>query len=273
MVIDGRAIAATVLARARERASTLPHPPRIAAIVANETPATRSYLSIKEKRAEDAGCVLAIERLPESSDTAALRAAVERSVADAIIVQLPLSSAVDARMVCDAITSAQDADVLSAAARSAFMRGDEQALLPPVVGALVEILSRAGVEAEGKKAVVVGSGYLVGMPAAAWLAQQGAQVVSVNQKSGDLAAALKDADLVVLGAGSPHLVTPGMLKKGVVLIDAGTSESGGVTVGDADPACAATCSVFTPVPGGVGPIAVAKLFENAVILAERNLSF
>ena len=63
-----------------------------------------------------------------------------------------------------------------------------------------------------------------------------------------------------------------MLKEGVVLIDAGTSESGGAIVGDADPACAQMCSIFTPVPGGVGPLAVACLFENAVTLAERTIN-
>lgn len=81
-------------------------------------------------------------------------------------------------------------------------------------------------------------------------------------------AALKDADIVILGAGEPGLVKPEMLKEGVVLIDAGTSEAGGKLAGDADPACAAVASVFTPVPGGVGPIAVAMIFKNLAQLAE-----
>ena len=78
---------------------------------------------------------------------------------------------------------------------------------------------------------------------------------------------LKDADIVVSGAGSPHLIKPEMLKEGVVLIDAGTSESAGKVVGDCDPACAELASVFTPVPGGVGPIAVAMLFKNFFALS------
>jgi methylenetetrahydrofolate dehydrogenase (NADP+)/methenyltetrahydrofolate cyclohydrolase len=92
----------------------------------------------------------------------------------------------------------------------------------------------------------------------------------VTLESGDLSASLRGADLIVSGAGSPHLVKPDMLKEGVVLIDAGTSESGGAIVGDADPACADKCSLFTPVPGGVGPLAVACLFDNVVTLAERT---
>ena len=84
--------------------------------------------------------------------------------------------------------------------------------------------------------------------------------------------ALAQADIIVAGAGVPHFIKPEMLKEGVVLIDAGTSESGGTIVGDADPSCANKCSLFTPVPGGVGPLAVAKLFENAVTLAERTMN-
>jgi methylenetetrahydrofolate dehydrogenase (NADP+)/methenyltetrahydrofolate cyclohydrolase len=77
---------------------------------------------------------------------------------------------------------------------------------------------------------------------------------------------LKSADIVVSGAGVPHLIKPEMLRQGVVLIDAGTSESDGALAGDADPACAEVASVFTPVPGGVGPIAVACLFRNVLRL-------
>ena len=88
----------------------------------------------------------------------------------------------------------------------------------------------------------------------------------------DLATALSNADIIISGAGSPHFIKPEMLKEGVVLIDAGTSESNGELAGDADPACAGKCSLFTPVPGGVGPMTVTMLMWNTVIAAERQLS-
>ena len=93
----------------------------------------------------------------------------------------------------------------------------------------------------------------------------GAEVSVVTKESGDLSL-LTDADIVISGAGVPGLIRPEHLKEGVVLIDAGTSESGGAIVGDADPACAEVASVFTPVPGGVGPVAVACLFRNVAAL-------
>lgn len=136
----------------------------------------------------------------------------------------------------------------------------------PVAEALREVLLRAGVEPRGKRAVVVGAGRLVGGPAAELLRELGADVSVVTEHDGSLHD-LKNADIAVLGAGNPGMVTPEMLKEGVVLIDAGTSEQGGKVQGDASPECEQRASVFTPVPGGVGPIAVAMIFKNLFQLA------
>ncbi|MCR4276439.1 MAG: bifunctional 5,10-methylenetetrahydrofolate dehydrogenase/5,10-methenyltetrahydrofolate cyclohydrolase [Candidatus Parcubacteria bacterium] len=271
MIIDGRKMAAEVLARAKARAQVLPHPPRVLALVANETPATKSYLAIKAKRAADAGCVLEVRQFPESVSAEELKSAITQSDVDAIIVQLPLPNGIDTKEVCDAIPIGKDADVLSSVARANFeMKGlRNPSLLPPVVGAIAEIFCAQGIEPGEKKAVVIGRGFLVGAPVATWLAREGAHVTVLTRTSEDFAAVLRTADIIVSGAGSPHLIKPDMLKDGAVLIDAGTSESGGAIKGDADPACAPMCSLFTPVPGGVGPLAVACLFSNAVTLAER----
>lgn len=258
MIVDGKQIAGEILAHTKERAVALPRPPRVVAFYASETPATRSYLAIKTKRAADAGCVFEARQFPLTTGDA-----------DAIIVQLPLFLGMNQKDVCDAIPLEKDADVLSTAAREKFERGDADALLPPVVAAVKEILIRNDVNPKGKKAVVIGEGWLVGAPAATWLKQQGATVTTTNSKTDNLASILTDADIIISGAGVPGLIKPEMLKEGAVLIDASTSESNGLIAGDADPSCAAKCSLFTPVPGGVGPIAVACLFANAVTLAKQ----
>jgi len=258
MIINGREMAAEVLARTKRRVEALGRRPKVAAYVLLATPATRSYLAIKAKSAARAGCDFEIrEHLPLVPD------------ADAIIVQLPLPSGMDTKALCDTIPVEKDADVLSTAARTLFGQRKEGALLPPVVAAIKEIFDTYHVTAKGKHAVVIGGGYLVGEPAALWLGQCGAQVEVIDRSTEDLRATLRTADIIVSGAGAPHLITPDMLKDGVVLIDAATSESNGEIVGDADPACAQKCSLFTPVPGGAGPLAVAKLFENAIELAQR----
>lgn len=271
MIIDGREMAAEVLARAKARAAKLTRSPRVLALVANETPATKSYLAIKAKRAADAGCVLEVRQFPESVSAEELQSVITGSDANAVIVQLPLPEGIDAQTVCNAIPVGKDADVLSDAARQKFARGDTDACVPPVVRAIAEIFHTHNVALKEKKAVVIGRGFLVGAPAAMWLAQRGAQVTAANRSTPDFSELLRGADIIVSGAGSPRLITPDMLKQDVILIDAGTSESGGALAGDADPTCADKCSIFTSVPGGVGPLAVACLFENVVTLAERTI--
>jgi methylenetetrahydrofolate dehydrogenase (NADP+)/methenyltetrahydrofolate cyclohydrolase len=271
MIVDGRALAKEVLARTKARAEKLPRQPRVLVIVANETPATQSYLAIKKTRAADAGCVLTELRFdPHTATTEELRTAVLTSGADAIVVQLPLAERMDARIICDAIPLEKDADVLSTLARAKFETDEYDALVPPVARAVAAILTENGIDPREKQAVVAGAGWLVGKPCATWLSHAGAAVSHLTLESGNIAM-LKEADIIISGAGSPHFIKPEMLKEGVVLIDAGTSESNGELAGDADPACAEKCSLFTPVPGGVGPIAVACLFENVVTLAERAI--
>ncbi len=262
MIIDGRALAKNILARTKMRTGKLGRRPNVLVYVSpEETSATRSYLKIKARSAEDAGC--------EFAET---RSLTFPNHADAIIVQLPLSSDISTEEVLNLIPLHQDADVLSAAARAKFEHNDRDALVPPVVGAVREILMRSKIDVKGRRAAVIGDGRLVGHPCAVWLKQQGAEVTVVTLESGDLQVALANADIIVSGAGSPNLITPDMIKDGVVLIDAGASELDGAVVGDADPACAQKCSIFTPVPGGVGPIAVACLFENVVSLAEKAMN-
>jgi methylenetetrahydrofolate dehydrogenase (NADP+) / methenyltetrahydrofolate cyclohydrolase len=259
MIVDGKTIATEILARAKVRAAKLPHQPQVVAIVGEKTAPTLSYLAIKQKYAVEAGCSFTV--VPLGAPTA---------WADAVLVQLPLPANVDTKKELDAISLEHDVDVLSSAAREKFARGSSDALLPPVVAAIREIFKRANMSLRDKKGIVIGDGWLVGKPAATWLIQQGVQVEVLNLNSGDISARLGDADIIISGTGASHLIKPHMIKEGVALIDAGTSESSGVLTGDADPSCAPLCSIFTPVPGGVGPIAVACLFDNAVTLAERK---
>lgn len=267
MIIDGRAIASSLLAEVR--VSLNGRAPVVRAVVVQPSAATESYLSIKTVRAEEAGMKLEVVRLPESADADAVIAAVRAEGADATIVQLPLPPHLDTATVLAALPVSQDADVLSDGAYTRFEQGEEGALVPPVAGAVAEILSRAGVAVAGKKAVVVGQGKLVGKPVAVLLRRLGAEVVVLLKDTPNHAQVLQEADIVVSGAGQAHFINPSMVRQGAVLIDAGTSESNGSIAGDIDPSCAEFASVFTPVPGGVGPIAVALLFSNVAQLVKK----
>jgi len=270
MIVDGRAIAADILSETKARVETLGRTPVVRAITADPSPATLSYLKIKAAKASSAGMQLEVVTLEGGATYAEFEAVLLAPGADAVIVQLPLPEGIDSEALVNSIPIYLDADVLSARAVAAFESQDEGAMLPPVVAALSEVVHRAGVSVRGERAVVVGQGKLVGKPSALWLSQQGAHVSILTRESVDMSE-IKQADILVLGAGSPSVVGLKDIKDGVVLIDAGTSEQGGQMVGDADPACAQRASVFTPVPGGMGPIAVACLFRNVVSLLERSL--
>jgi 5,10-methylene-tetrahydrofolate dehydrogenase/methenyl tetrahydrofolate cyclohydrolase len=265
MIIDGRAIASDIVSKVKSDSASLGHEIVVRAVVMSPTSATESYLRMKSERAHEAGMQLDVVRVADDAGTEEVINAVRAAGADCVIVQLPLPPHIDTQAVVDSIPVEQDADVLSTAAYENFTQQKTDSLLPPVVGAIQEILEHAEVALAGKQVAIVGNGKLVGQPAAIWLKAQGADV-RVFTRDTFTHDSLKFADIVISGTGSPHLIEPSMLKSGVVLIDAGTSESNGSLAGDADPSCADVASVFTPVPGGVGPVAVACLFKNAAQL-------
>jgi methylenetetrahydrofolate dehydrogenase (NADP+)/methenyltetrahydrofolate cyclohydrolase len=183
---------------------------------------------------------------------------------DAIIVQLPLPRTVDVNATLAEIPRHKDVDVINP-----FHANDVDAIDAPVALAVLELLARGHVDPAGKRAVVVGAGRLVGAPTAKLLKKRGAEVSMFTLEEGSIED-LKVADIIVCGAGNPGFIKPEHIKEGVAIIDAGASESEGVIRGDADPACAEKASVFTPVPGGVGPVAVAKIFENLFTLVNAK---
>lgn len=246
MIVDGRAIAESVLAALEHKRASF-GALTLGILMSEGDKATESFVKIKEKAAARLGVSL-VRCAPDEVGKAL--------GCDGVIVQLPFPGA---EALLAALPGGKDVDAL----------GPAPLVRAPVAEAVAEVLSFSGIEARGKRAVVVGAGRLVGAPCAALLRELGAEVSVITQTQGSLTE-LKSADIVVLGAGEPGFIKPEMLKSGVVLIDAGTSESAGKIAGDADPACADVASVFTPVPGGIGPIAVAMIFKNLLTLAEAN---
>lgn len=265
MIIDGRAIARDVLEQAAQEARALSHMPSFGAFVVAPNAATRSYLAMKERHAKSAGIAMIVHELPEDISEDALCAALKGAEEDAVILQLPLPESVDLMRVLKEIPQEKDADVLSPYTREA------ETLTHPIAASIEELFTRNAVALEGKHAVVVGQGWLVGVPVAEWLRAQGAVVEVVTKEAGDLAEALQGAEIIVSGTGVPGLITEAMIPAGAIVIDIGTSELGGSIAGDVDRDAANKASLFTPVPGGVGPIAVAFLMRNVVTLARlRN---
>ncbi len=261
MAINGTEISKEIL---EQVAALHTDPITLRIISVTSSPVTSSYLRIKQRAAERAGITVDLIELPEAVTTEEVITEILKSGADAVVVQLPLPSSLNEQEILNAIPQEKDADVLSEKAREC------ETLLAPVASAVQEVLTRGCVEVRGKKAVVIGKGRLVGEPVELLFKRLGADVISYD-KDTFTPEVLIDADIVVSGAGVPHLVKPEMVQDGVVLIDAGSSEQEGSVVGDIDPACEAKASVFTPVPGGIGPIAVACLMRNIAQLQMADI--
>lgn len=267
MIVDGKQIAAAISLEVAELIKSEHLEPKLVVLTCAPNFETRKYLDLKKTKAEALGISLTVKELSADSNTETVLLAVAEAVAEAdgVIVQLPLPAGIDTAAVLRAVPVTHDVDAFSYA-------GESGAVLPPVVGAIAEIAKRHEVSWVGKRVVVFGEGRLVGKPTAAFAKSEGAQVsiltaLSDKDSVAELTAA---ADIIVLGAGKPNLLRPEMVKPGVVVFDAGASEDGGLLVGDASPAVAEVASVFTPVPGGIGPITIALLYRNLLELKARQ---
>ena len=199
----------------------------------------------------------------EASLVEAIRLLNADPAVNGIIVQMPLPPTIRLRSVVDAIDPAKDIDGIHPL-NAGLLRLGYDGFLPATAHAAVEILRRSGIEIEGKRAVVVGRSAVVGMPAAFLLVRENATVTVCHSRTRDLERHTLDADVLVAAVGVPAMVAPDMVKTGAVVIDVGINRTEAGLVGDVDPGAEDVASYFTPVPGGVGPMTIACLLQNAV---------
>ncbi len=287
-VIDGKKlaaemraeIAAGVAALKAERGVT----PGLAVVLVGDNPASVSYVTAKEKAAQEAGMVSREIRLPADATEDELLARVRALDGDpsihGILVQLPLPKGISEKKVIDAISPEKDVDGFTPVNVGKMLIGDE-CFLPCTPHGILKLIEKAGMDVSGKHAVVIGRSNIVGKPVAALLARKGAHanatVTLCHTGTPDIAAYTRTADVVVVAAGRPNTLTGDMLKPGAVVIDVGvnrvpdaTRPKGYRLCGDADyESCAAVASAITPVPGGVGPMTITMLLWNTLEAARR----
>ncbi len=287
-IIDGRAVAAEVRAEAAQRAKRLSERsliPGLALVLVGENPSSLSYVRSKGDAAEQAGIYSDMFRLPESIDQHTLLSRIldlnEDRRFHAILVQLPLPPHLSETDVIGAIDPAKDVDGVTSANLGRLLRG-EPCPWPATPAGVVEMLHRTGHPPAGKHVVVCGRSNIVGKPLAAILMQKtprtNATVTVCHTGTRDLASFTKQADILVAAMGSARAVTAEMVKPGAVVIDVGNNwvadpsrASGRRLVGDVDyEPVREVAGAITPVPGGVGPMTVAMLLANTVMLAEQQ---
>jgi methylenetetrahydrofolate dehydrogenase (NADP+)/methenyltetrahydrofolate cyclohydrolase len=264
MIVDGKAIAGRIYAELSQAVAQLPRVPTMAAITCAPNFETRKYLELKKRKAAEVGIALRVVELDESVSTeeAVQCVASVSAHVDGVVVQLPFPAHINREALLAAIPVEKDPDGFSFGSSSV-------ACIPPVTGAILAIAETHDVSFLNKEIVILGQGRLVGAPFERYVRMIGASVTVCTKDDTDPSAALKTADIVVTGIGEPHFVTSDMVKEGVVIFDAGTSDDGGLVVGDVHPDVAHQAAVFTPVPGGIGPITIAVLLRNLVSLVRQ----
>jgi methylenetetrahydrofolate dehydrogenase (NADP+)/methenyltetrahydrofolate cyclohydrolase len=286
-IIDGKQVAADMRAELKAEVAKLKEKgivPGLGVVLVGEDPASKSYVTAKEKACEEIGIYSDDNRLPADTTQQDLIALVKRMNEDdkinGILVQLPLPKGLNEAEVLLTIDPDKDVDGFHPMNVGKMMVG-EKAFLPCTPHGVIQLLLRSGVKIEGAKVVIVGRSNIVGKPLANMLIQKNdkgnATVTVCHTRTKDLAWHTKQADIVIAAAGRPSTITADMVKDGVVIIDVGvnrvedaTKKSGYRLVGDVDfEAVKEKASFITPVPGGVGPMTITMLLYNTVESAKR----
>jgi methylenetetrahydrofolate dehydrogenase (NADP+)/methenyltetrahydrofolate cyclohydrolase len=286
-LIDGRAIAKKVRAEAAERAKQLIARgirPGLAVILVGEDPASVVYTTSKGKAAEEAGMYSLNVRLPADISQPDLLARVDALNSDprihGILVQMPLPKQIDPDTVIRRIDPNKDVDGFHPVNVGKMLIGERDGFIPCTPAGIQVLLRESGVRTPGKNCVVIGRSNIVGKPMATLLMQDNENanctVTVCHRHTLDLEAHTRRADILIVAAGKPRIVTGNMVKNGAVVIDVGTNrvadpaaKSGTRLQGDVDfDSVREVASKITPVPGGVGPMTIAMLMSNTVRAAE-----
>ena len=288
-LIDGaviaRAIRAEVAADARRLESERGVRPGLGVILVGDDPASAVYVRNKGRACEEAGMHSVTVRLPAATTQAELLEHVERLNTDpavhGFLVQSPLPRHIDPAVVIRSISPEKDVDGFHPVNVGKTLIGEGDGFAPCTPAGVQEMLLRSGVDTRGAECVIVGRSNIVGKPMMALMVQHtagaNATVTVCHSATRDLAAHTRRADILIVAAGRPCVVTGDMIRPGAVVIDVGinrvedpTTSSGYRLVGDVDFASAReVASRITPVPGGVGPMTIAMLLRNTVRAAER----
>lgn len=286
-IIDGKQIAADIREELKADVAALKERgivPGLGVILVGEDPASKSYVSAKEKACENVGIYSDDNRLPAETSQEDLLALVSRMNNDpkinGILVQLPLPKHIDESAVLLAIDPDKDVDGFHPMNVGKMMIGEES-FLPCTPHGVVQMLKRSGVETCGAHVVVVGRSNIVGKPVANMLLQKkdgaNATVTLCHTRTKDLGFHTRQADIIIAASGWPNTITADMVKDGAVVIDVGVNrvddpsrERGYRLVGDVDfAAVREKAAMITPVPGGVGPMTITMLLFNTVESAKR----
>src|SRR3954454_16010234 len=264
--IKGKRLAERIRAEVAEEVRAIGHIGLVTVLVGDD-PASEVYIRLKHKAAVEAGFDATDLRLPTETTQQELLDKLgelnESGDVDAVLVQLPLPEHLDEEQVIRAVSPAKDVDGFHPMNAGELYLG-RPAIVSATPRGVMALLEEHRVELDGARAVVIGRSDIVGKPLSHLLQQANATVTLCHSHTRDLPRHTLDADVLVVAVGVPALVSPDMVKERSVVVDVGMNRTDAGLVGDVDPGAAELASAMTPVPGGVGPMTIACLLQNAV---------
>ncbi len=277
--LDGKAIAATIHEEVATAVAAMRaeghRAPSLHVVLCGDNEASATYVRNKRRIAEKIGIDFVLHTPPQDSTTSDLLAIVRRlnedPGADAVLVQLPLPRQIDEQAVVTALDPLKDADGFHPLNFGHLAEGRPGPALPCTPAGCMEILRRHNIPLSGASAVVLGRSTIVGRPMALLLTNADATVTVCHSRTRDLAAVCATADILVVAIGKPGMVDATYVKPGACVIDVGTTPIDGRVHGDVDAESVnEVAGHLSPVPGGVGPMTIAMLMRNTVILAQAR---
>ncbi len=279
-IIDGQKVASELKEELAKEVAKLRRKPGLAVVLVGDDPASQVYVNSKEKACLKAGFYSKKIVLPKETTQTELRHQIELlnqdDQLDGILVQMPLPKHLDKHEAILAIDPAKDVDCFHPQNLGELILQKKALPMSELLAActpkgILRLIASTGVSLSGRQVVVVGRSHLVGKPVALLLLAENATVQICHSKTQDLTAQCRQADILVAAVGVPKLIKASMVKPGAVVIDVGINRTKEGIVGDVDfEEVAKVAGFITPVPGGVGPMTIASLLENTLILAKRR---
>ncbi|MFL5916986.1 MAG: bifunctional 5,10-methylenetetrahydrofolate dehydrogenase/5,10-methenyltetrahydrofolate cyclohydrolase [Gaiellaceae bacterium] len=270
-IMDGKALGATVREEVAASVAELGQV-GLATVLVGDDPASHIYIDLKQKAAVQAGMEARDLKLPADTSEEELLATIAALNADdgidGLLVQLPLPDHIDENRAVEAIAPGKDVDGIHPINAGRLYLG-RPTLVPGTPLGIMRMLDEYEIPLEGARAVVVGRSAIVGKPVAHLLLQRNATVTICHSRTQDLQRHTLDADVLVAAVGRTHLISADMVKAGATVIDVGMNRDEGSRklLGDVDPSALDEAAYMTPVPGGVGPMTIAMVLQNAVTAA------
>lgn len=264
IILDGKKLNKEISEELKAEIGSLGSKPKIVILRVGDDPASEIYVGMKVKFAEEIGAAAEVikfaDHVSQGEVIEKVKSLNEDSSVHGVILQLPVSPGIDSSEIINTISPEKDVDGLGSLNVYKLVQNDDSGIIPATARGVITLLQENNIEIEGQHVVIVGRSLLVGKSTALNFLNHDATVTVCHSKTKDLRDHTKKADIIVVATGQPGLLTDEMVNRGQVIVDVGISVVDGKILGDVS--LDHDVKAISPVPGGVGPMTVASLFQN-----------